>query len=196
VHYSQISKSEEQDIYELRYRAYIDNGSIDANLSETVVDNYDGAENCKSFIEYIDDQPAGSIRACVYQPSKPHLRIPAMDNYEKEIRHKFGSNTILIEANKFTIGPQYQKCMRALKYKLLRRVFDEALKVNAEFLLGAPRPTQARFYKHLFFEPISGVKQSKINKFKTMLLACPLANARKEIRENPKYHNLRAIGFV
>jgi len=185
-----------KQIYELRYTAYLGNDSINPNSEAAFSDRYDVAENCHSHIEYIDGMPAGSIRACIYDPARPDLTVSAMTNFQAEIEQHIGLDTIFVQANRFAIHPMFQNHSRWLKYRLLRFVFDQALDVDAKYLIGAPRPSQMGFYKQFLFEPISEVKNFNGVNFKTVLMACPLDSARKQVRENPKYHILRKIGFV
>ena len=184
-----------EEIYALRYEAYLDNDSIDANSERLFFDEYDYTNNCVSFVEYREGLAAGSIRACVYNPDLPHMPIPAMDVYSEELSHSIGMNKIFIEANKLVIKPQFQNLNRSIVISLFKQVFDYALELNAEYLLAAPRPEQVKLYKYMLFKPIAGIKAYPHLKFQTTLLACELETARAEVRNNPRLKVLKQLGF-
>ncbi|WP_417460537.1 N-acyl amino acid synthase FeeM domain-containing protein [Kordiimonas sp.] len=191
----QIEKSPEQQIYELRYTAYLEKASIKENSQHAFMDPYDTAPNCHSFIEYIEGFPAGSIRACIYQPERPDLGIPAQELFPDEMEAHIGFESRVVESNKFVVHPTYQHKALRLKFKLFKNVFDKALEVGADYIVTSPRATQVDFYKSMQFEPISGVKRSLALDFDVVLMACNLRVARQLVNDDPKYKTLRRFGL-
>ncbi|WP_417451102.1 N-acyl amino acid synthase FeeM domain-containing protein [Kordiimonas sp.] len=188
-------KSAAQEIFELRYTAYLDKASIAANEQAAFTDPYDGAPNCHSFIEYIEGMPAGSIRACVYHPEKPHLGIPAQELFPDEMEAHIAPGASVVESNKFVVHPTFQHKALRLKFKLFKNVFDKALAVGADYIVTSPRASQIDFYRGMQFEPISGVKRSLALDFDVVLMACDLGRARKLVASDPKYKTLRRFGL-
>ena len=161
----------QQQIYALRYQAYLGKNSINPNDKKLFSDRYDNAENCHSHIEYIGEQPAGSIRACIYDPARPALDIPAMENYGEEIACALGHDKIVVEANKYSVHPEFQCRSMALKVALYSYILRVALEVRADFVIGAVRLDQCGFYRRMGFSPVSDVKSSLHMKFSTTLMA-------------------------
>ena len=182
-------------IFELRYTAYLDKASIRENADRMFSDPYDGAPNCHSFIEYVEGMPAGSIRACVYEPQKPHLIIPAQELFADEMEQHIGHDTCVVESNKFVVHPMFQNKAMRLKFTLFKNVFDKALEIGADYLVTSPRATQVDFYRSMQFEPISGIKRSLALDFDVVLMACNLKKARKLVNTDPKYKTLRRFGL-
>ncbi|MCJ9429770.1 N-acyl amino acid synthase FeeM domain-containing protein [Kordiimonas marina] len=177
-----------EQIYKLRYTAYLSNDSIDPNPNAVFYDRYDAAGNCLSHIEYIDGQPAGSIRACVYDPAEPDLPIPAMENYGAEIARVLGPDKKLVEANKYTIHPSFQHRSIRIKALLYGFILDVALKEGADFIIGAIRPSQALFYKRIGLKPVSTVKPSLHMKFDTVLMSGAVEDCERCFNANAHRH--------
>ncbi|WP_262690628.1 N-acyl amino acid synthase FeeM domain-containing protein [Kordiimonas aestuarii] len=192
---SQQPKSAAQEIFELRYTAYLDKASIKENSNGAFSDPYDMAPNCHSFIEYIEGMAAGSIRACVYEPLKPHLGIPAQELFPEEMEAHLGLESAVVESNKFVVHPTFQHKALRLKFKLFKNVFDKALEIGADYIVTSPRATQIDFYRGMQFEPISSVKRSLALDFDVVLMACNLNKARKLVATDPKYKTLRRFGL-
>lgn len=182
-------------IFELRYTAYLDKASIKENANHMFSDPYDEAPNCHSFIEYVEGMPAGSIRACVYDPSSPHLTIPAQELFPDEVEACIGRDTRIVESNKFVVHPMFQNRAMRLKFTLFKNVFDKAIEIGADYLITSPRATQVDFYRGMQFEAISGVKRSLALDFDVVLMACDLNKARKLVATDPKYKTLRRFGL-
>ncbi|MCJ9430809.1 N-acyl amino acid synthase FeeM domain-containing protein [Kordiimonas marina] len=191
----QHQQTTNQQVYSLRYTAYLDKASIRENEDHMFMDPYDAAPNCHSHIEYIDGKPAGAIRACIYRPEKPHLMIPAQELFPDEVEEHIGADTCMVESNKFVVHPNFQHKALRLKFKLFKFVFDRALENGADFILTSPRATQTDFYKTMQFEEISGVKKSLALDFDVVLMACDLRIARRKVQTDPKYRTLQRFGL-
>jgi len=191
----QHQQTTNQQVYSLRYTAYLEKASIRENEDHMFMDPYDAAPNCHSHIEYIDGKPAGAIRACIYRPEKPHLMIPAQELFPDEVEEHIGSDACMVESNKFVVHPNFQHKAPRLKLKLFKFMYDTALDVGADFILTSPRATQVDFYESIQFKPISGVKRSLALDFDVILMACDLRAARPMFQNDPKYRTLRRFGI-
>jgi len=96
------------DVFSLRYNAYIEDGSIEKNNTQRFFDEYDHLPNCQSFLTYLDEELIGSIRACQYIPNR-HEDVPVMEIFKKEIEEAIGLNKSFVESNKFVIAPEFQR---------------------------------------------------------------------------------------
>jgi len=166
-----------EEVFEVRYQAYQNNNSIDKNDEEKFVDEYDSAPNCVSHLEYCKGLPAGSIRACVYDPSYAVNTVPAMDIFSPEIEREIGWNSVFVESNKFVIHPQFQNRGYRTKLSLFKFIFGLAQKAKADYIITCVREEHAEFYERLLFSRISDSKRYPHLKFDTVLLACSLRDA-------------------
>lgn len=192
---SQDHLATEQQIYEIRYNAYLAKDSIERNDDGTFTDSYDDAINCQSHVEYFEGMPAGAIRACIYSPEFPDLTIPAQELFPNEVEAHIGSDKCFVESNKFVIHPMFQNRAIRLKFALFSFVFETALRHDADYIITSPRATQTDFYKSMLFTPISGVKKSLALNFDVVLMACDLKAARSIVKTNPKYKTLKRFGL-
>ena len=172
-YYSVIAKGPMLDrVYSMRYRSYSAEGYIAENSSLKFIDEYDNKPNSVCFLAYQKTKAIGSMRACVYDPSKENL-IPVMEVFENEIRDNIGYDNILVEMNKFVIDPTFQRKggMHA-RLMLMGSVLNESISQNAKAVLVAVRPEHTRFYQIFGGKVISGIKSYPHLSFKTVLMVC------------------------
>lgn len=172
-YYSVIAKGPMLDrVYSMRYRSYSAEGYIAENSSLKFIDEYDNKPDSVCFLAYQKTKAIGSMRACVYDPSKESL-IPVMEVFENEIRDNIGYDNILVEMNKFVIDPTFQRRggMHA-RLMLMGSVLNESISRNAKAVLVAVRPEHTRFYQIFGGKVISGIKSYPHLSFKTVLMVC------------------------
>ena len=172
-YYSVIAKGPMLDrVYSMRYRSYSAEGYIAENSSLKFIDEYDNKPDSICFLAYQKNKAIGSMRACVYDPSKKNL-IPVMEVFENEIRDNIGHDNILVEMNKFVIDPTFQRKggMHA-RLMLMGSVLNESMNRNAKAVLVAVRPEHTRFYQIFGGKVISGIKSYPHLSFKTVLMVC------------------------
>lgn len=172
-YYSVIAKGPMLDrVYSMRYRSYSAEGYIAENSSQKFIDEYDNKSNSVCFLAYQKTKAIGSMRACVYDPSK-ELLIPVMEVFENEIRDNIGYDNTLVEMNKFVIDPTFQRKggMHA-RLMLMGSVLNESISRNAKAVLVAVRPEHTRFYQIFGGKVISGIKSYPHLSFKTVLMVC------------------------
>lgn len=158
-------------VYKIRYESYIPDNHIDARKDQKLSDIYDGMKNCHSYIIYQNDEPVGTIRSCVYSSKYNWVKIPVLDIFAEEISSNIEKNKTLIEINKLTILPKFQKKFLLYSMGLFRNILINTYQYHADYLLAAVRTNHIRFYKNIFLLPISKEKVYPGVKFKTVLLA-------------------------
>ena len=169
-------------VYSMRYRSYSAEDYIDKNSSGKFLDEYDSMPNCTSYLTFLDKKAIGSIRACVFTP-EDGLQIPAMEVFEQEIEMHLGFDEPFVEANKFVIDPDFQK-HRGVKarFNVLRNIIEKAIESNAPNIITAVRAEHLKFYKMLYFVPISNSKRYPHLAFDTILMVCKdLASVKQRI---------------
>lgn len=172
-YYSVTAKGPMLDrVYSMRYKSYSAEGYIENNSSLKFIDEYDDKPNSTCFLAYHRNQVIGSIRACVYEPSKG-LNIPIMDCFEKELRNTIGYDGIFLEPNKFVIDPQFQrKGGIHARFLLLGTAVEHAVRKNAANIVVAVRTEHIKFYQMFGGKLASEEKSYPHLNFKTVLMIC------------------------
>ena len=180
-YYSVTARDSMLDIvYSMRYRSYSARDYIDKNSSRKFMDEYDLMPNCTSYLTFLGKKAIGSIRACVFTPEEG-FRIPAMEVFEKEIEEHLGFDEPFVESNKFVIAPDFQKRggVKA-RFYLFRKIIEKAIESNAPNIITAVRAEHIKFYKMLYFVPISDSKRYPHLSFDTVLLVCKDLDSSKQ----------------
>ncbi len=180
-YFSIMAKNELLDqVYALRYRAYMAENYIEPNNTERFFDEFDHEANCRSFLTYCGRELVGSIRSCIYDP-EDDKDVPVMEIFDRELRREVGYEKPFVEANKFVIAPEFQRRggIRA-RFNMYKNIVNTVFEKGADTIVVAVRPSHVKFYKMLFFSQISDAKSYPHLKFKTVLLACYNMNALKD----------------
>ena len=169
--------SDDFQVFRLRYMAYTRDKSIEENDAEIFMDEYDGLENCKSYLYCQGDQPVASIRSCFCNSIEEGQKVPAMEVFGSDIRRTIGGESKFVESNKFVIHPDFQNLGRRIMVPLFTFIFSEAMRTGADYVITAVRPAHAAFYKQMSFSPISQEMSYPHLSFKTVLLASNVSDA-------------------
>jgi hypothetical protein len=189
-----LTNKQKKLVYEIRYKSYISNSSINPQSNPVFLDEYDKKDNCPSFLLHYSNLAIASIRPCIYLPEIGWTRIPGLDVFKNEIDQHIGLDKRIVESNKFVILPEYQQESRQAKFYLFKNIFNSADLIDADYIVTAVRAEHTRFYKLLFFNPISEEKKYPHLNFKTVLLACPFRAVMSSFyqdKNNPSYKVLK-----
>lgn len=91
------------DAFALRYRNYVEHGHIPRNVERLFYDRYDALPNAVTFGVHAGDTLVGSIRGCVYMPSRGWHSLPAKDAYATAFAQVSEARDVLIEWNRFVV---------------------------------------------------------------------------------------------
>lgn len=160
------------DVFALRYRAYLADGYIDENTRKRFFDDFDYEPNCRSFLTFHGAELVGSIRTCVWEPGAGY-EIPAMEIFDDEIRREVGYDKRIMETNKFVVSPEFQRRggIRA-RFSIYRSALSVVHEESIDVVVIAVREEHIRFYQMLGFGQISDVRAYPHLNFNTALLAC------------------------
>lgn len=142
-----LANSDEQReaIFRLRYQAYVRDGTIAPNSSETFSDAYDETGNVYIFGLYIDDELASSIR--LHVASGKHLDFPSLEVFADVLQPELDAGKVIIDATRFVTDENLSRLHRGLPYATLRICMLAARQFSAHHLLAAIRPEHRRFYE-------------------------------------------------
>ncbi len=148
-----IESDEERDeIYRLRYDAYLREGAITPNFSKMFSDQYDETDNVWLFGLYIDGDLASSIRIHVASHENPVF--PGRKVFSDILDPELNTGKVLIDPTRFVTDKHYSKLYPGLPYVTLRLCWLAAEHFNADHFLVAIRTEHQAFYKRTFMHEL------------------------------------------
>lgn len=170
-------------VFKMRYESYSGKQFIETNNSKLFLDEYDGKSNCTSYLTFRKQRAIGSIRGCMYDPSKD-LPIPIADVFHNEIQEALGFDKPMMEINKFVIAPHFQRRGGVTaRFMIYDNVVSAAIDQNAEYLVAGVREEHIDYNRAMFgFELASDLRSYPHLQFKTALMICPdIASVKQKI---------------
>ena len=148
---------EREAIFRLRYQAYLRDGSILPNPSESFSDPFDETDNVYIFGLYIDNELASSIR--IHIGSRQHPHFPSLEVFPDVLQPKLDAGKVIVDATRFVVDEKLSKLYRALPYATVRINWMAAAFFDPGYSLAAVRPEHQAFYRRTFgLELICGAR--------------------------------------
>ncbi len=187
-HYElRAAKPEELDqIYKIRYNAYLPAGLIQPNETGVLRDIYDTSGFARVFVALIDGRIAGTVR--LVQDSD--LGLPMDDEgFGPELNKMRRRKRRLLEGGRLAIAPAYQNA-RNLSLDLCRYSFRVAYQSGFDDLVAMAADHHEKFYRQIFgFEKIKGDHKTQYceKSIALRLDLCGLVRRYKESRIARRY---------
>lgn len=137
-----------EEIYRLRYRAYLREGEIDPIASGRFTDDYDKLDNCWIFGIYADDQLVSSIRLHVI--SKQRRRGPALDVFPDVVSPLIESGRVIVDPTRFVSDPEANRRYPELAFITMRVPCMACLCFDADYCFATVRAEHRPFYQRIF----------------------------------------------
>jgi hypothetical protein len=149
VDYRPIETPEERDqLYLMRYRAYLHGGLILPSESKRVSDRYDDAPNALTFGIYVDGELCSSIRLHVLTPE---WRTSYSTELFGDILHpRLDQGEVFIDPARFVADPEKAQRFPELPYLTLRLAYLACEYFNADTGLALVRAEHQAFYRRVF----------------------------------------------
>src|SRR5947199_2599950 len=93
-----------EDIYRLRYRAYLREGAILPSPDERVTDSFDNSPYSFVFGVYIDGELCSSIRVSVAMPDYP--TSPSVEVFPDILKPALERGHTIVDPTRFVAGPE------------------------------------------------------------------------------------------
>src|SRR3954471_9281442 len=155
VDYRLAETAEEKDeIYCLRYRAYLREGAILPSASERVVDHHDEQPNNFIFGVYYRGELHSSIRISVL--SGQWRSSPSSEMYRDVLHPYLDRGKTIIDPTRFVADPDKAKIFPELPYVTVRLGYVACGHFNADIGLANVRPEHRAFYKKVFLQTPMG----------------------------------------
>jgi hypothetical protein len=149
---------EREEIYRLRYRAYLREGAIRPSDDQRVTDRFDNMRNSWIFGVYLDGVLASSVRISVASPETPSS--PSMDVFPDLLEPELKAGKVMVDPTRFVADPAREKRYPELPYVTLRLAYIACGHFNADLGLASVRVEHQAFYRRVFMhQPVSAPRE-------------------------------------
>lgn len=142
------TEAEKDEIYRLRYRAYLNEGAIEPNRERKVTDRFDDMINSWIFGVYFDGVLASSIRITVASPEHPVS--PSLEVFPDLLQPELAQGKVIVDPTRFVADPNREKRFPELPYMTLRLAYVACGYFNADIGLATVRAEHQAFYRRVF----------------------------------------------
>jgi hypothetical protein len=152
------TEAERDDIYRLRYRAYLNEGAIEPNRDRKVTDRFDDLPNSWIFGVYFESVLVSSIRISVASAENPDT--PSVAVFPDLLKPELDVGKIIIDPTRFVADPVREKRFPELPYMTLRLAYVACSFFNADLGLATVRAEHQAFYRRVFMhQPLSAPRE-------------------------------------
>ncbi|OAF08394.1 hypothetical protein AYJ54_14950 [Bradyrhizobium centrolobii] len=155
IDYRLIETAEDKDnLYLMRYRAYLHAGLIAPSESRRVTDRFDEAPNTWNFGIYVDGELCSSVRIHVLTSE---WRMSYTTEVFGDVLHpRLDRGEVLVDPARFAADPEKSQRFQELPYLTLRLAYLACDHFNADTGLAMVRTDHQAFYRRVFLhEPIT-----------------------------------------
>ncbi len=162
-----VTEPDRQEIYKLRYEAYLKEGIIERNSLEILTDEFDNAGNFKLYGFYEHGLLIGSFRIHIIKTET--CTSPARSVFPKEIGAYLEKGKTIVEPSRFTLKRDNNGNRERL-INLMKIPFVAAQIYQADIVAVIVRREHMKLYKRLFY----GVEVAEPKPYPMALLPCGL----------------------
>lgn len=149
VDYRLVQTPEEKDqIYRLRYRAYLREGAIQPSADGRVIDQYEDAPNAWTFGVYFHGELYSSIRVSVL--TSEWRMSPSVELFGDVLHPQLDKGRVIIDSTRFVADPEKARNFPELPYVTVRLGSMAGVHFNADYGLAIVRPEHQAFYRRVF----------------------------------------------
>ncbi len=149
VEYRLAETAEEKDeIYKLRYRAYLKEGAVKESPAQRVTDHYDDLPNSWTFGIFIQDELYSSVRISVL--TSQWRESCSAEAFGDILHPRLDRGEIIIDPTRFVAEPGKSKLFRELPYLTLRMAYLACEHFDADIGLAIVRAEHQAFYRRVF----------------------------------------------
>ena len=148
------TEAEREEIYRMRYRAYLNDDIIAPRGDRRLTDCFDDAPNSWTFAVYFDGALASSLRISVATPEMP--ATPSMEVFSDVLEPFLAQGKIIVDPTRFVADPSRARKMPELPYFTLRLAYVACEYFNADIGTAAVRAEHQAFYRRVFMHTVLG----------------------------------------
>src|SRR5882672_1414853 len=151
VDYRLAQTPEEKDeIYRLRYRAYLREGAIQPSTEGRVIDQFEDAPNAWTFGVYFHGELYSSIRVSVL--TSEWRMSPSVELFGDVLHPELDKGKVIIDSTRFVADPEKARNFPELPYVTVRLGSMAGVHFNADYGLAIVRPEHQAFYRRVFLQ--------------------------------------------
>ncbi len=139
---------EKEEIYNLRYRAYLNEGAIEPQAEQRLADRFDELPNSWTFGIYLSGELTSSVRISVAAPD--HSDTPAVDAFRDLLEPELAKGKVIVDPNRFVADPVRRTKFPQLPYVTLRLAYVACEHFNADIGTATVRKEHQAFYRRVF----------------------------------------------
>ncbi len=143
-----LTDDEKEQIYQLRYNAYLREGAITPNFAHRLSDEYDDLDNSWVFGIFVDDQLASSLRLNVSSAAFP--RSPALATFDDVLEPELAAGKIIVDPTRFVVDHRFSRLYPDLRYATTRIAWMAMEFFGGDLLLASVRTEHQAFYRRVF----------------------------------------------
>lgn len=144
---------EKEEIYRLRYRAYLHERTIDPNPARSISDRFDDLPNSWTFGVYFDGALVSSVRISVSFPEQPET--PSTVVFPDLLKPALTARKVMVDPTRFVAEPERSVRFPELPYLTLRLAYVACSYFEADLGLASVRTEHRAFYRRVFLhEPL------------------------------------------
>jgi hypothetical protein len=140
--------AEKEEIYNLRYRAYLREGAVKPSADQRVTDKYDDMPNSWTFGVWIEGELYSSVRISVL--TSEWRQSCSAEAFGEVLLPRLDSGEVIIDPARFVADPDKAKRLPELPYVTLRLAYMACEYFNADLGLAIVRPEHQAFYRRVF----------------------------------------------
>src|ERR1700737_549931 len=139
---------EKDEIYRLRYRAYLREGAVKESADQRVIDQYDDLPNSWTFGVFFQGILCSSVRISVLA-SEWRLSCSA-EAFGEILNPRLDRGEIIVDPTRFVADPDKARRLPELPYVTLRLAYMACEYFNADIGLAIVRAEHQAFYRRVF----------------------------------------------
>ena len=139
-----------EEIYNLRYRAYLREGAIRPSADKRVTDPYEDAPNAWTFGVYFDGELYSSIRVSVL--TSEWRMSPSVELFGDILHPELDKGLVFIDSTRFVADPEKARNFPELPYVTVRLGSMAGVHFNADYGLAIVRAEHQAFYRRVFLQ--------------------------------------------
>jgi hypothetical protein len=139
---------EKEQIFRLRYEAYLREGAITPNGEQMLWDRFDEADNCWTFGLHIDNKIASSVRICISFPDEP--LTPAVEAFPDFLEPEIANGKSVMDTNRFVADAELARIYPELPYLTVRLAYMASAYFDTDYAIATARREHQAFYKRVF----------------------------------------------
>src|SRR3954452_12182506 len=172
---------EKEEIYNLRYRAYLREGAVKESPAQRVTDQYDDLPNSWTFGAYLFGELYSSVRISVL--TSEWRESCSAEAFGEILFPRLDRGEIIIDPARFVADPDKVKRFPELPYLTLRLAYMACEYFNADTGLAMVRPDHQAFYRRVFLhEPVAEPRPFPgWHTMKTSLMASDFRSLRERV---------------